>query len=219
VSLDLRKLLRFSKLKNLYLRGYKKNIESLTGLPDLKSLFLRGITPDSLAWVKDLGQLEVLSVQLGGFTRFSDLYGATNIRALNLFMIKKLDNLDVVAQLPNLRMVMLCSLRNVTHFPDLSHHQHLRLIEMENMKSLTDFSALEFVPNLLAVNEIVSPTLTAEMLLPILRNPSVKACGFAAGNKATRELISQFHKSYDDCDEATLAEIRELNQMVFKEYC
>jgi len=189
-ALDLSALLRFSQLKVLRLVRYKKNIDSLAGLSLLEGLTLRGITPESLDFVNELKNLRRLKIELGAKADLSDLYGNTSITALRLFRISNLGNADLIARLPNLEAVELSWLPHIGCFPDLSEHKKLRHIALDDMKTLTDLSALEHASSLESFSFSVCPRVFEPgSLLPVLRNPSVKQCSaYTSSAKRNKEM-------------------------------
>ena len=200
MSFDLKPLSRFAELKVLGLRKCNKNIECISELKQVHSLKLHGITLPSCSFLNQLPRLQNLAVSGGNTEDFSELYGNPTITGLYLFHLPKLNNLGILANLPNLKVAEVCQLKNIQELPDLSKSklQHLCL---ENMKSLLDFSPLQFAPCLKSVAETVCPSsVTTDCILPIMQNPEVEQCAFftssAKKNKELEELSNQYHKKW-----------------------
>ncbi|MDR0500879.1 MAG: hypothetical protein LBG97_06510 [Coriobacteriales bacterium] len=208
-ALDLSRLLRFAGLRVLRLHRYKKNIESLDGLRLVESLTLRGITPDSLTFINDMKSLRRLKIELGAKKDLSDLYGNTNITALGLFKISHLDNIELLGRLPNLAAVELIQLPHVTTFPDLSGHENLKLIRLDDMKGMCDLSNLKNAPALESFSFSCAPrTFKPDNLHPLLRNLSVKRCSVLTGSTARNEAMSKTITSYGKIDDSNYMDVR-----------
>lgn len=79
----------------------------------------------------------------------------------------------------------------------------LKHIYIDDMKSLTDLSTLEFLKNLKSISIFsCSPAFEPECILPVLKNPSVKQCSFDTNSKQKNEKINayiqQHHKKNDN---------------------
>lgn len=126
-------LLRFSKLKKLYLgKKAKKNIKMITNLTQLKSLSLRGIKLNDLSFLKDL-KLECFSLLWCGMNDLSVLKEFQSLKYLELWRILKLDDISFISSLKNLETLKLQDLRHITSLPDLSELKHLKSIYLINM--------------------------------------------------------------------------------------
>lgn len=131
----------------------------------------------------------------------SELYGNKTITGLYLFHLPKMNDLDILANLPNLEAAEVCQLANVSKLPDLckSKLQHLCF---ENMKNLLDFKPLQFAPALKTAAETVCPAaITADTILPVMLNLKTKQCAFFTSsskkNKEFEKLASKYDKKYE----------------------
>ena len=200
-SFDLKPLTRFTELKVLGLHKCKKNIEAISELKQLQSLKLHGITPDSYSFINELPRLKNLAISGGNTGDLSELYGNKTITGLYLFHLPKMNDLDILANLPNLEAAEVCQLANVSKLPDLckSKLQHLCF---ENMKNLLDFKPLQFAPALKTAAETVCPAaITADTILPVMLNLKTKQCAFFTSsskkNKEFEKLASKYDKKYE----------------------
>ena len=197
-SFDLKDLTRFTELKILGLHKCKKNIEAILELKQLQSLKLHGITPDSYSFVNELLKIQNLAISGGNTEDLSELYGNQTITGLYLFHLPKMNNLDILANLPNLKVAEVGQLANVSKLPDLSKSK-LQHLCFENMKNLLDFKPLQFAPQLKSVAETVCPVaLTADSVLPIMLNPEIEQCAFFTSsskkNKEIEEMANKYNK-------------------------
>ena len=175
---------RFTNLCELYLEGQQKEIEVLTGLTTLQDLTLRSISTADLEYLADLPALWSLDIKLGGIR---DLTAASKLRSLKYFelwQIRGLASVEVIAELSSLENLFLQSLPSVSSLPPLAKCEALRRIVLQNMRGLRDFSALEFAPALEEFLLVQGETSKPEELAPLLRNPKVKRVGAFFGGDA-----------------------------------
>jgi len=140
--LTLRPLDRFTNLKALSIDGHRKEIEVIGGLSRLEDVTLRSIGSVDLSFLQNLEQLWSLDIKLGGCRDLSGLAGMDQIKYLELWQIKGLQDLDVVSSLRGLQFLFLQSLANVVRLPDFSDLSRLQRIHCQNMNALMDLSAL-----------------------------------------------------------------------------
>lgn len=210
-ALNLSVLERFQELRVLNIHGYKKSIDSLGRLPSLESLTLRGITPKSLDFINQIQTLHALKIHRGSKQDLSELYGNTSITALQLFRISHFESIEVIARLPNLIALELSQLPYISAFPDLSSNHSLRHISLEDMKSLTDFTLLEKLKSLNSISfSVCPPALTAEDILPILRNPAVESCSFYTASDSKNKQLSNLIEAYSKNDRSNFMTVRNL---------
>jgi hypothetical protein len=167
-------LSRFRSLRCLSLEGHTKSIEVLSELQNLEDLTLRSITTPDLAYLAPLSNLWSLDIKLGGIRDFTGVTGKTSIKYLELWQIRKLSDVSFISTLTGLQNLWLESLANVASFPAVADCKELRRILILNLKTLHDFAAIEFAPALEEFQLIEGIKLTAEGLLPVLRNPTVR---------------------------------------------
>ena len=191
-NFDIESLLQFGKLENLSIQGWKKKIDTLREFNAVKSLILRGITIDDYSFINHMNALTELSIRWGKSTDLSALYGNTNIETLEFWRVSNMDNVDILAHLPNLKVVCLQQLKNIKHFPNLSKLSFLNEIRVEELSSLYDFMPLEAVPNLEIFYGGSIKTVPAESLIPVLKNPSLKSFYFNCGNMKEQKKLDEY---------------------------
>ena len=130
------------------------------------------------------------------------------IRGLYLFRLAKLENLSLLAGLPNLRTAEIGQLINVKNLPNLSES----LIEnlcFENMKGLLDFTSLEAAPYIKTVTETVCPTtLDVDTILPVLRNENLEKCAFYTSSDKRNMAISRAIEAHGKVCESNVYKVR-----------
>jgi hypothetical protein len=147
-NLSLKALVRFPRLRRLYIERHHKDLELIGTLPNLHSLVLRSITVPSLSFLTSLSSLRVLNLKLGGTTNLDALSELLNLRELELWQIRKLEDIRVVARIPRLETLMLQDLPNVAEVPSLASCSSLKSVFIRHLKSLADLSAIAEAPNL-----------------------------------------------------------------------
>jgi len=201
---DLKPLSRFSMLKNLYIEGHTKNIESLGELMCLERLTLRSITTSDLSYLSDLPALWSLDIKLGGIRSFVGIHGKDSIKHLELWQIRELGDVTFVSDLPGLQYLFLQSLPHIESFPSLVNAQVLRRVVIENLKSLSDFSAFETAPALEEFALIQGYKQMPEQLLPVLRNPSVRQARGGFGSHRKNNTFLRLLKEHGKADWTTV---------------
>jgi hypothetical protein len=187
---DLAPLARFRSLRKLFLEGQSKNIEVLSGLRELSDLTLRSITTPDLRYLAPLTNLWSLDIKLGGIRSFTGIEGKASIKYLELWQIRGLSDVRIVAALPGLQNLFLQSLPQVTRFPSLRDAAHLRRVLLINMKGLSDFSGLEWAPALEEFGLAEGSAQEPEQLLPVLRNRSVRRVRAHFGSERQNQRFS-----------------------------
>lgn len=132
VKFDCKWLLKFKNLKVLFLGGKaRKNINCLNEMNSLTSLSIRGITLDDFSFLKDIG-LEKLNLYWNNNDDLSGVGELTTLKEIYLWRINRLSNLDFLENLKSLEKIRLEYLCHVTSLPDLSRHNNLKEIILDN---------------------------------------------------------------------------------------
>jgi hypothetical protein len=178
-------LKKFRSLHTLYVEGHIKDIDVLSDLLELQDVTLRSVTTPDLHYLARLPKLWSLDVKLGGIRGFEGIQGKPSIKYLELWQVRGLRDIDVVGTLPGLQNLFVQSLPHVERFPDLSESAALRRIVVENLKGLSDFTALETAPALEEFALLDGLKQTPMQLLPVLSNPRVRrvSAGFGSDRK------------------------------------
>ncbi|MFC5774105.1 leucine-rich repeat domain-containing protein [Ectobacillus antri] len=189
---------RFKQLKDLGVVGHQKHIEALANLIHLQKLMLTSVTTPNLEYVERLRNLQSLCISFGGIHNFKAIEGMSNIKHLDLYQIRKLQDLSFISHLTGLQTLTLGALPNVTELPSLQDLRYLYKIELENMKGLKNLDSLEFAPALCEFYHSSAQNMQPEDYIPLLSNKNVKkvGCGFGSikRNDAFKQLANEFHK-------------------------
>ena len=121
---DCRWLLKFEELEELSLRREKRNLECVSELPKLRKLSLRGVKPASWDFVND-SNISELSVNWCGTSDLSALAGNERLEKLSLWRLGKLQSLDFIPTLKNLRSLTLSALPKSLDLPDFGALENL----------------------------------------------------------------------------------------------
>lgn len=187
-------LSRFKNLRTLYIEGQQKGIESIAMLTQLEDLTLRSVSPDNLDFLKSLSQLWSLDIKLGGTTNLNALQGMSQIKYLELWQIRGLNDIDIISSLTGLQNLFLQSLKNITHIPNLSELHSLKRIYLENMKGLMDVSGLSTAPALQEFSYAMAGGMPTDYET-LLRQPSLERAsvwfGSSKKNDAFRDMASK----------------------------
>lgn len=190
---------RFSQLESLYLESQQKGIEVINSLKKLKKITLRSITTRNLEYLENLNELWRIELKLGGIKEFDSLKKIPNLKYLELWQIRGLNNLNFISELFKLQMLSLQSLRNVESFPDLSNLNYLRRVGLENMKNLNSLERFRNCKNLKEFIFYDASNFEPKSILPLLENPSLEniSCWFGSNRKNNefKKLVTEFNKS------------------------
>lgn len=138
IQFDCKWLLQYKKLHSLFLgKKAKKNLESISQIPELKKLSLRGIKIADFSFLKEI-PLESFALLWCGNTNLSELGELKDLRELELWRIMKLEDLNFISSLVNLETLKLQDLKHVTSLPDLSRLENLRDIQISNVPIVLD---------------------------------------------------------------------------------
>ena len=193
---DLASVSRFQSLQVLYVEGHNRNIEVVSELPELEDLTLRSITTRDLRHLSPLQRLWSLDIKLGGIRSFAGIDRKESIKYLEIWQVRDLHNVDIVAALPGLQNLFLQSLPHVQTLPALSRSQALRRVVVQNLKGLRDFSALEGAPALEEFALLQGEKQSPEQLLPVLRNPTVRHVSAHFGTDRKNREFARLRAEY-----------------------
>ena len=179
---DLAILRRFRQLKSLWLEGHTKHIEVISELTELQKLSIRSITLPDLSLMLPLRSLRALEIKLGGTTDLRLLPRIGEVRYLELWLVRGLDDISAVGQMGSLRSVFLQALKRVERLPDFSGASMLRRVHLMQMKGLRDLRPLATAPALEAVLLVEMPHLQVDDLRPLAGLPRLRAVTLGLGS-------------------------------------
>ncbi len=188
---------RFPSLKVLYLDGQSKDIEVLSELSHLEDVTLRSITTTDLCYLEPLSKLWSLDIKLGGIRGFNGIEGKSSIKYLELWQVRNLAEINIVGRLPGLQNLFLQSLPQVTSFPSLHEAGSLRRVVVENLKGLSDFTALQAAPVLEEFVLADGRKQTPQHLLPVLKNPALRRVRAGFGSDKKNKEFEGLREEYE----------------------
>lgn len=182
---------RFSQLKSLYLEGQTKDIDVLRQLAALEKLTLRSITLPDLSLLRSMRRLWSLDIKLGGTRDLRLLPTIGELKYLELWMIRGLDDVAPLAAARTLQYVFLQALRRVTLLPDMSRMRALRKVHLESMKGITSLEPLARAPALEELVVLDMRQLATADFRPFANHPRLRAATIALGSARKKGEIDK----------------------------
>ena len=189
ISLDF--LRRFGRLKDLYLEGHTKNIEAISALSHLERLTLRSITLPDLNLLLPLRHLWSLDIKLGGTKDLRLLPLIGGLKYVELWMIKGLEDLSMIAEVRTLQNLFLQALKNVTALPSFRNLHRLRRVTIDTMKGITDLSPIADAPVLEELLVLAANHLNSDDFNPFVGHPKLKAATIGLGSTRKNEQVQK----------------------------
>jgi len=190
-NLSLKALVRFSRLRRLYIERHHKDLELVGTLPSLHSLVLRSITVPTLSFLTSLSSLRVLNLKLGGTTHLDALSELSNLRELELWQVRKLEDIRVVARIPRLETLLLQDLPHVTEVPSLASCSSLTTVFIRHLASLADLSSIADAPNLEHFALTGPSKCLTEVFKPFINHKSLKDIWVGLGSRKRNRAVHQ----------------------------
>jgi hypothetical protein len=179
---DLAVLGRFRQLKSLWVEGHTRHIEVIGELKTLDRLSIRSITLPDLSLMLPLRSLRALEIKLGGTTDLRLLPKIGQVRYLELWLIRGLDDIAPIGRMGSLRSVFLQALKRVERLPDFSGAPDLRRVHLMQMKGLRDLRPLATAPALEELLLVEMAQLQVDDLRPLLDVPRLRAVTLGLGS-------------------------------------
>lgn len=179
---DLSVLSRFTDLRELYVEGQHKNIEVLGELTALEDVTLRSVSSPGLEYLTNQPRLWSVDIKLGGIRNLSALAAVPALKYLEVWQVRGLADLSVIAELVTLQNLFLQDLPRVVTLPNLEHCRSLRRVVLQNLKGLQDLSQLASAPALEEFELVQGGNFAPEDLEPVLQTPTVRRVGAYFGS-------------------------------------
>ena len=187
---SLRPIAALTNLQDLSIRGTWKHPETISGLTRLEALGIGGVDIELLLPLTGLRQL---LTGLGTLRTFSRLPEVGRLELIDLYRIRGLADVDVLADIPTLRHLSLQSMSAITRLPSFAGSPALRRVDLEAMKGITDLSGLAEAPALRYLLLVEMPQLDPQALQPFVGHPSLVAGIWGLGserkNIAAQDLL------------------------------
>ena len=105
----------------------KKNLESISELPNIKSLSLRGIKISDFSFLFQMN-LDKLALLWNSNVDLRELSKLVHLKEIELWRINKLSDISFIKNLTELEVIKLQDLKHVNCLPDLSKHKNLQRV-------------------------------------------------------------------------------------------
>jgi hypothetical protein len=174
-KLSLSFLRRFEQLRDLYLESHTKDIEVISNLSRLEQLTLRSISLSDLALLLPLKNLWSLDIKLGGTKDLRLLPQVGKLKYLELWMIRGLQDVNVVGEVVTLQNLFLQALKNVTALPSFRNLRSLRRVTLDTMKGINDLSPVADAPALEELFVVAANQLKPDDFKPFVGHPTLKS--------------------------------------------
>jgi internalin A len=123
-----------------------------------------------------------LDIKLGGTKDLRLLPQIGALKHLELWMIKGLQDLSVIAELTPLQNLFLQALKNVITLPSFRNLHRLRRVTLDTMKGLTDLSPIADAPALEELLVVAASHMKPEDFKPFVGHPRLKAATVGLGS-------------------------------------
>ena len=184
---------RFKKLQSLSLEKHTKDIDVLSDVKQLRRLAIRSITMPNLETISGLNNLKSLEIRLGGTKNLSLLPNLTQLEYLELWAINKIENIDAISDTSSLKRIYLDQLKNVKNVSSLKQLAKLKWLGLCRMKGLESLEWVSKAPVLEEFSITETSQLSPEKFLPLVGHPTLRAADIYIGNKYTlpvREMLN-----------------------------
>ena len=186
---SLKFLTRFPQLETLFVEGHSKDFEAVGTLKGLRDLTLRSITVPSLEPLTGLSELWSLDIKLGGTKNLEALHRLPNLKYLELWMIRGLNDLDPIADVIGLQYLFLKDLARVTRLPAMRKLNQLRRVDLVGLRALRDLSPLMEASSLEELHVYEAGQMQPEDFAVLRGHPALQRFSGGAGSlRKTREI-------------------------------
>jgi Leucine-rich repeat (LRR) protein len=178
---------------HLSVLGPVRDLVPLGRLTDLRILELRSVRLGDLDALLPLTSLVNLQLRLGSVEHLDRLSALTALQYVELWMVRGLDDVQVLGRLPALESFFLQDQPRVTALPDLSSSHALRSVWLEHMRGIVDLSPLAAAPVLAEVSLVACNHMQPDDFAPLLHCRTLQRVNIGLGsdrkNRAVRDLL------------------------------
>lgn len=184
-------LRRFTKLKELYIEGNKKDFEVISTFIELERLDMRSITLPDLSLLVPLRNLWWLTIKLGGTKDLTLLPEIGNLKYLELWMIRGLSSIKSISGIKTIEHLFLENLKNVKELPDFSGCEKLKRIDLQKMKGLQSIKPLMSAPALEELTISEAKWIDMMEVKELATHPTLKKGGIGTGSMKKNSEIQR----------------------------
>jgi protein phosphatase 1 regulatory subunit 7 len=150
-NLDLSHLIKYKRLKDLFLVGHTKNIESIRSLKSLEKLGLSQIgKTQSLSFINELSSLKSLMIILGGRSNINEVV-SLSLESIEIIRIRGLQEFNA-SRFPNLRRLRIEDQIQIQELSFSNESSDLELISIVNCKALEEVYGLKYLESLESIH-------------------------------------------------------------------
>lgn len=179
--LSLAAILRFPELRALTVAGRHRDLSAIAQLRKLESVTLSSTALEDLDLLKPLRHLVKLDLHLGAIADLSALGAHPQLKVLSLSRIRGLEDLSSLEQLVGLQALRIIDQPRIVTLPRMDALRHLRLVELDGLRSLEDFTPLASAPNLEELRIYKATKQEPSMLTALVRHPTLRKGAFLFG--------------------------------------
>ena len=187
-------LQHFTHLESVAVFDISRGVSVLSELPNLKHVFLYGVSTKDLSFLKELPQLEYLRLNASRLKDMPSIGELTNLKALTLSGYTKLEDISFISRMEKLQFLEISGCSGVLSLPDCSRLKYLKRIELNTVNRLVDISGGFRADNLQELFIQQANSLPITTLLEALNHPSLRDVYAGFGNTTdgnTTEVIAK----------------------------
>ncbi len=191
-KLSLKFINNLTNIKKLYLDSCKKDFEKIETIENLEHITVRSLGFKNLEPVlKVAPNIESLDLKLGGIKDLSLLPSLKNLKYLELWSVRGLEDISPISQCYNLQNIFLQSLTRTSQIPDLSKLDKLRRLTLWDLPAIKD---IEPIYSALSLEDLTIRALKLEPedFIPLQNLPNLKALTFALGKRKDKAVEDLF---------------------------
>lgn len=134
IIFDCKWLLNYPQLSEVSLaKKARKNIRKIAELPMLESFVMRGIKLPDLEFLRGCSKLKSFSLLYCAMNDLNTLRDFTQLKQLELWMIRKLEDISFISTLTGLERLRLSNLPHIETLPNLSALKNLKEISIDGV--------------------------------------------------------------------------------------
>ena len=180
-------------LKSIFIEGPVADLRTLEALTLVEDLTLRSVSVPNLESILPMTGLKSLDIKLGGIRDLRYIDRFPELTYLEIWMVRGLSDLSFLDRVTSLEELHLESLKNVVSVPSFAPLTRLRSITLQNMKGLLDLASIAEAPKLERLSLVEAKFLAPEAIKPFRGHPTLRDAIFGLGsprkNARAHELL------------------------------
>lgn len=186
-NINLKHLEEFNNLKKLIISGQFKNIESISEIKTLETLYLGSINKNvSLEFVNKLNQLKVLNINFGSRENINEITNE-NIEELELFRIRGLNTFESINHFKKLKKFTIKDQAQVSEII-FDENQDLEFIVISNCKKLEKIEGIDKLNNLKIISLLRLPKISFDEFISLKLPKALEHINFYTESKKDKEI-------------------------------